>query len=67
MYISFKNYEKGVPNTDRSLKAKYRTCMHCTSIAHWTAVHKNGMTLAVRFCNEHADTARAINARLVSK
>jgi hypothetical protein len=61
-YITFKFYERGVPNTSGT-KAKYRNCMHCGSTAHWTAVYKNGMALGVRFCGEHADTAREINAR----
>lgn len=63
-YTHFKHYERGVPNTAPNATSKYRNCMHCGSTAHWTAFNRAGtLRLAVRLCDDHADTAREINAR----
>ncbi len=63
-YVNFKFYKRGVPNTDRSSKAKYRTCLNCDTRAYWTAISRSGsLRLEVRLCEDHNLVARAINER----
>ena len=61
-YVNFKHYERGVPNTTNS-NAKYRSCMHCGSRAHWTATNRGHLRMEVRLCEEDKVRADEINAR----
>ena len=64
-YVKFKQYKRGVPNTNPSSLAKYRKCMHCGSRATWTAVRvaPDGKVMDVRYCDTHVEDARRINGK----